>query len=209
MKTGVLFIVLAASALLARAGTIPQYTAGTESGFGAAWGESFLTPAGSPCEDITFNFYSDVPAVTPAASGDAFLLTQEYLGTPSALSSLTPGFLAESVSNAGGVYAFDPGVVINPGTEYWVYENVLMSLTGSTSGGSAPEHLYAAISLTGGFSSVSSQITNFNLSGTVVPEPGSLYLSIWVFIFALIPICTSHKKFYSLKRWRSQLGRKL
>jgi len=196
MKSRFLLVVFAAGALLARAGTIVQYTAGTTPGSGLAWGESLMTPVGGPWNNITFNFYSDAPAVTPAAAGNAFLLTQEYLGTPAALSSSTPGFLAESVSNAGGVYTFNSGVVINPGTEYWIYEDAVMSLTGSNVDGSATEDLYDSVAATTNFASFSAGVVaNFTLSGTAaVPEPGTLYLSICALIFALIPVYISRKK---------------
>ena len=38
------------------------------------------SPSNLPFESITFNFYADVAATIPAASGDLFILTQEYLG---------------------------------------------------------------------------------------------------------------------------------
>src|ERR1017187_1218375 len=122
MNCPLLSIIFATTASLASAGVIVQQTAGLGSAT-EFFGESFTTPSGGPWGSITFNFYSDVPAATPAAAGNAFLLTQEYLGTPSALTSSTPGFLAASVSISGGVYIFNPSVVINPATQYWVYEN--------------------------------------------------------------------------------------
>jgi len=87
-------------------------------------GQSFTTPSGGPWHNITFNFYSTpaggaTPASTPAAAGTAFLLTQEYLGTPAALSSSTPGYLAQSISISGGVYVFPSSLALSPGTKYW------------------------------------------------------------------------------------------
>jgi hypothetical protein len=56
--------------------------------------------SGGPWDDVTFNFYSNVPPTIPAAIVTAFLLDEEYLGTPSNLSSSIPGFLAESTEIA-------------------------------------------------------------------------------------------------------------
>jgi hypothetical protein len=176
MNGRLLSIILIATASLAPAGVILQVTSGT--GFATeSFGESFTTPSGGPWNSITFNFYSDVPAVTPAAAGNAFLLTQEYLGTPSGLSAATPGFLAESVSISGGVYIFNPSVVLDPNTEYWLYEDTLMTSTGSGTGGSAAGQAY----FSDGTSSFSvfdgGQLANFTLSSSSVPEPSTLGLS--------------------------------
>jgi hypothetical protein len=93
--------VLAAVTLLgstpwtAHADTITEYTAADGATISARFGQSLMTPSGGPWHDLTFNFFTDVPPTTPTAAGTAFLLTQEYLGTPAALSSSTPGFLAQ------------------------------------------------------------------------------------------------------------------
>jgi hypothetical protein len=71
-------------------------------------GQSFTTPSsGGPLDDITFNYYSDVPPATPLAGGTAFLLNQLYSGPPADLSTSTPGFLAAST---GIVYDLDNGI---------------------------------------------------------------------------------------------------
>jgi hypothetical protein len=140
-------------------------------------GESFTTPGGGPWNNITFNFYSDVPATTPLAAGDAFLLTQEYLGSPAGLSSSTPGFLAESISVSGGIYIFASSLVLNPGTEYWLYEDTAIQATGSGTGGSPAGQAYF-----GGDGSFSAgpggELLNFTLDGTVVPEPSTWLMGI-------------------------------
>jgi hypothetical protein len=76
------------------------------------------------------SIHHTTPASTPAAAGAAFLLTQEYPGTPDALTPSTAGFLATSLSNLGGVYSFAPGVTLNPGTKYWVYGNASITASG-------------------------------------------------------------------------------
>jgi hypothetical protein len=96
-------LILLATVSISQAAVIDQYLNGTVVAV-AVFGESFTTPSGGPWSGIQFNFYSDVPPTAPAATGDAFLLTQEYLGTPSAHGSSTPGFLAESTGISGGKY---------------------------------------------------------------------------------------------------------
>jgi len=93
-------------------------------------GQSFTTPSpGGPWDDITFNVFSNVPATTPEAVGTAFFLDQLYSGTPSDLSSSTPGFLAASTGITGGMYVFPTALVLDPGVQYFVYENGLLPTT--------------------------------------------------------------------------------
>jgi len=167
--------------------TIVQVTSGTGIA-GAYFGESFTTPAGGAWNHITFNFYAtaasgSTPASTPAAAGTAFLLTQEYLGTPAALSSSTPGFLAQSISNAGGVYTFPPSVVLNPNTQYWVYENALMIATGNGSAGTPAQFAYFSSTATSNFVTFGgTQVANFLVAGNggvaATPLPSSLLLTV-------------------------------
>src|SRR5438876_287002 len=89
-------------------------------------GQSLTTPLGGPWRDIAFNFFSDLTATTPAAEGTLFLLTQEYLGSPDALDSSTPGYLAQSAQITGGIYGFDSAVILQPGTQYFFYANAAM-----------------------------------------------------------------------------------
>jgi hypothetical protein len=177
MKSRLLLMIFAATASLASADVIVAYTAGSD-GTVTEWvGESFTTPVGGPWTDIAFNFYSDIPAATPAAAGDAFLLTQEYLGTPSALSSSTPGFLAESTGNSGGVYTFAPGVVVNASTQYWLYEDTSVTVSGSSTAGGPSGQAYFATSAATDFAASGTQLANFTLSGSVdpAPEPSTLF----------------------------------
>jgi hypothetical protein len=161
------------------AGVIVQNTAGIEL-LGAPFftGQSFTMPsAGGPWDDITFNFFSNIPATTPAAFGTAFLLNQQYLGTPSNLSSSTPGFLGESTGIAGGMYLFPATLALDPSVQYFVYENALIP-TDAISGGNiiGGAQSYSTTSASGNF--VSSRASNnFSLFGTVVsgvPEPSPL-----------------------------------
>jgi len=176
VKRFVVCLMFALLPSLATAGSIVGFNSGTGTATGE-FGESFTTPGGGPWHDITFNFFSDVPAVTPAAAGDAYLLTQEYLGSPSGLSSSTAGFLAESVSTSGGEYIFASGVVLDVDTEYWLYEDTLISISGSGGGGSAGEEAYFSVG-GGDFTTFGGgQVANFEVNGsTATPEPSSWLL---------------------------------
>jgi hypothetical protein len=63
---------------------------------------------GAGCNDIEFSFYSTNGSAQ--ASGDLFILTQLYLGTPSGWSAATPGCLARSTGVAGGQWRSAAGV---------------------------------------------------------------------------------------------------
>jgi hypothetical protein len=175
---------LAALALLlgggsARADTITQNIAGPFAPIGGlpSFGQSLMTPSGGPWHDLTFNFFSDVPATTPTAAGTAFLLTQEYLGTPANLSS-APGLQAQTSNIVAGQWIFAPGVTVQPNTMYWVYQNSIVPQL--SLGNVVPSiHSYFANTANSDFSSQSAS-TNFRLSGdvvpAVVPEPARLTL---------------------------------
>ena len=164
--------------------TILQNTGGDIGSIFAFVGESFTTPEGGPWSNITFNFYSDVPATTPAAAGTAFLLTQEYLGTPNALGTGTAGFLAQSTGISGGQYVFDPSLILQPNTKYFLYENLAFTTSGGNTfaGGNA----YFAFPATDSFAPApvpggsGLQAANFLLSGTpvntAVPEIGRAHV---------------------------------
>ena len=181
MRLSLLLIGLSATVTLAPAQTILQVTSGTGTAGPEYFGQSFTTPSGGPWNSITFNFYSTpAPVSTPAAAGTAFLLTEEYLGTPAALSSSTPGYLAQSTSISGGVYVFPSSVVLNPVTKYWIYGNAAMVTTGSGTGGSPAGAAYFAGSSTTNFSAVGGgQVVNYNLSsGPVSTTPGQTILQV-------------------------------
>jgi hypothetical protein len=174
------------SVSIASAQTIVQVTSGTATST-QFFGESFTTPSGGPWNNITFNFYATpavgvTPASTPTAVGNAFLLTQQYLGTPAALSASTPGFVAESTSIAGGMYIFAAGVTLSPNTQYWIYENADMLTSGSGTGGAAAASAYFAPTATSNFNTgLGTEISNFLVAGTAnlptTPVPPSFLLT--------------------------------
>lgn len=141
-------------------------------------GQSFTTPSsGGPWDDITFNFFSDVPPATPLAAGAAFLLDQEYLGTPADLSSSTPGFLGASTGITGGLYDFAAGVVLQPGTQYFVYQNGAVLATSGDNTISGGQQYFAFHA--GDAFAAEGVSANFSVSGNVsaaVPEPSPLMM---------------------------------
>ena len=159
------------------AGIIVQSQTGASGGGPTPIGQSVTTTAGGPWNNITFNFYS--AANTPAASGSLYMLSQAYLGTPAALSTSTPGFLATTNTISGNVWQFNSSVTLNPNTQYFFYTNsaipaFLLTGTGGTyTGGNG----YFALGVNNGFASISNDM-NFDLSGTIVavPEPSSIAL---------------------------------
>jgi PEP-CTERM motif len=167
-------VLMCLASLAASAGIVVQYTGGTEVS-ASPWffGESFTTPAGGPWSNLAFNFFSNVPPVTPAAAGTAFLLTREYLGTPAGLSSGTAGFLAQPTGISGGEYLFAPSVTLQSSTTYYLYGDASMTISGSSIAGTPGAHLYVADTSSAAFTSVGGDaIANFQLySG--VPEPST------------------------------------
>jgi hypothetical protein len=158
------------------AGVIVQNLGGPSIGNTNAFlGQSFTTPSGGPWDDITFNFFSNVPPTTPAATGTAFLLSQQYLGTPSNLSSSTPGFLGDSTGITGGMYLFPTTLELQPGVQYFVYENALIPpVSGNNNFSGGQQYLAGDASINFGGLGVS---TNFTVSGDIasgVPEPPPL-----------------------------------
>jgi PEP-CTERM motif len=178
---------------------IMQTLGGPNISIAAFNGQSFTTPSsGGPWDDITFNFFSNVPPTTPEAAGTAFLLNQEYLGRPSNLSSSTTGFLGESTGITGGMYIFPTSLTMDPGVQYFVYDNSSFSLTcdNVVSGGQE----YNSSSASGDFAGAGIS-DNFTLSESVVsaavPEPS-----------ALMVLAAALLSFGLLRRYRKNSRRK-
>jgi hypothetical protein len=143
-------------------------------------GQSVTTPTGGPFNNITFNFYD--ASINPTAVGDLYILTQEYLGTPAALSSATTGFLAESTGISANQYVFASSVTLQSNTQYFFYADSVGVESGFIIGGYPGGQLYAATS-SFSFAAVVGQDANFTLSGTAVqtPEPATAALGLLVF----------------------------
>lgn len=174
----VALLLLASVALpnAATASTITSFTS-ADAFSNDAPGQSVTTPAGGPWNSLTFNWF-DFGGV-PKAGGFLFVLTQEYTGTPAALSAATPGFLATTSNIVGGMWLFAPSVTIQGATQYFFYSTAGIGVTGNQSGGYFGGAAY--LSFQGGpYEFVCCEDVNFALAGTLaaaaVPEPGSLAL---------------------------------
>jgi hypothetical protein len=165
----------------AEASVITQFVGGTAGAATLFPGQSFTTVAGGPFDNITFNFFSDNNGgTTPSAAGVLFILSQEYLGTPSDLSISTAGFLAESTGVVGGIFQFDPTVTLQGVTQYFVYSDTSFLVSGANSDAYVGGGAY--ISSAAGSSYVAfAGDANFRLSGVqqaaTVPAPGTLALA--------------------------------
>jgi hypothetical protein len=171
---------LCAFAAPSQAATITSYTAGTNTASTLYIGQSITTPIGDSWDNLSFNFFSDTSGgTTPSAAGTLFLLSSEYLGTPSDLSSLTTGFIAQSTSIVGNKYFFDPGVTILGGTQYFFYTNALVLVSGSNVDQYIGGNAYIAPGAGSNYAPFAGD-ANFQLEGTVaastVPEPASMLL---------------------------------
>ena len=105
------------------AGVITENLAGNyqSSGSGYFTGQSVTTAADGPWTDLSFNLIST--SDSPYAFGTLFLLSQEYLGSPSDLSSSTSGFVASTSNIVSGTWVFDSAVTVQSSTQYYLYEN--------------------------------------------------------------------------------------
>jgi hypothetical protein len=171
----------------AHATTIASNTGGNGFNQQGYFGQSFTTVAGSPASNITFNFFSDIPATTPFASGTGFLLSMEYLGSPAALSAATPGFLGQAVA-AGGFYSFASNLTLLAGTQYFFYENALLA-AGSISGGNLYPGGQGYFSSAGNtnFSGFGDS-NNFEVNGTAVPENSGTVFLLGMSLAALVAV---------------------
>jgi hypothetical protein len=125
--------------------------------------------AGGPWNDLSFNFYGTTGT---EALGDLFLLSEQYLGAPDALSSATPGYIAESTAS-GGVFPFAPSVTVAGSTEYWVYTDTAQN---PIIGDGAGVEYYVSGGAGSSFSGVPETEINGTLTGSVIPEPASILL---------------------------------
>ena len=176
---------------LMRADIIAQNTGGPATSIsGVYWGQSFTTVTISPESNIAFNLFSDVPATTPYALGTGFLLSMAYTGTPSSLSSLTPGFLGQATAS-GGFWTFNSSLTLLPNTQYFFYENAAL---GSISGNNfyAGGQYYFSGSDMGNFFGAGNSI-NFRVTGSPasVPDAGS---TLPLLSFALLGVAVLRRK---------------
>jgi hypothetical protein len=154
---------LACSPMLVRAATLVQsITADDHNTFFP--GQSVTTPGGGPFNTISFNFFDGVG--NPTAFGNLFILTQEYLGTPANLSTLTPGFLTKSTGISAGVYQFDSSVTLAPNTHYFFYATSSFDINFSSPNPYAGGSFYVA---GGPFQKIPESDADFRLTGQQIP----------------------------------------
>jgi hypothetical protein len=110
----------------------------------------------------------------PYALGTVFLLSMEYTGTPSSLSSATLGFLGQATAS-GGFYTFNSSLTLLPNHQYFFYENALIPTLTLTGGNIiAGANQYASVSATNGnFFTVGSRSLNFRVTGSPAGVPDS------------------------------------
>jgi hypothetical protein len=116
-------VILAASTLAARAGTIAELNNSNDDANLHSFGQSFTTQAGGPFDDLAFNFFVNGNA---AANGTAYLFSAAYSGAVSQLS--TAAGLIASAPASGGFYTFNPSVTVQGNTKYYLYTNGTIGL---------------------------------------------------------------------------------
>lgn len=112
--------------------------------------------------------------------GNLFLLSQQqYLGTPRSLSAATAGFLGSSTSAAGGIYQFNPTLILMDITQYFAYTDALVPVSGAFSDAYPAGTACVANIGTSGYTQFLSD-ADFRLSGiqaaSAVPLLGTLAL---------------------------------
>lgn len=160
--------VLVALAIAGRASaaTIVEVTGGTDTSTFYP-GQSVTTPGSGPYDNLTFNWFNSLNA--PAAYGTLFLLSQTYTGTPAALNTFTPGYMAQATA-AGNLYTFASGVTLQSSTQYFFFANGQGDISGYST------NVYSGGNMsfgdnTGFYPDVGSD-ANFRLSGVAaIPEP--------------------------------------
>ncbi len=183
LYAGSILALMAAFAGATQAGTIVSETSGNffSGNSTNSWGESFTTPGGGPWNSIGFNFYADFSG-TPIADGTAFLLNQVYAGTPGALSSSTPGFLAASTSTVASQYIFDPSFVLQSNTKYFLYTDGTFVVTGLRTSFTGEAYFATGSSSAFGLLNGPFSDLNFLVSGSAiiasVPEPSTIVVTL-------------------------------
>jgi len=99
----------------------------------------------------------------------------QYTGTPSALSSATPGFLGQATAS-GGFYTFDSSLILLPGTQYFFYENGFLP-SGAITGGNvyAGGQAYYSGSADSNFVPDFGDSANFRVTGLPTPDSASTW----------------------------------
>jgi hypothetical protein len=190
---GVYLGIILALATAVDGGTILQYGGGVlPTGGPTIFGQSFTTPDGGPWKDITYNFVGG-PAL-PGAFGTAFLLNNEYLGTPAGLNPAAAGFLA-TANAADGIYTFPASLILQPATTYYLYSDAFFGTVNGGPGAVAGVTTYFAANPTSNFAPTGGAL-NFLVAGSVVAASPPLSVpetaSFWLVLPALAGVLIGH-----------------
>ena len=190
-------LVVSASAVISRAGTLAENLVESGGLTAAIYGQSVTTSPGGPFDHIVFNFFDNHGPAAPGgphADGTAYLFSQAYTGTPANL-SVNPGsnFIA-SAAASGGFFTFNPSVTLQGNTQYFIYtDTVQNSLFIDTLHSYAGGTIYA---LSGGnFTADSSFDLAFRLTGTpAVPLPTALSAGVVSLPLLLLSLALHRRK---------------
>lgn len=175
MKLGYMVALAAASVLSAQA-VEAQTTIASNTGTSNTavqnffLGQSFTVAAGTSYNNISYAFQSIIGANT--ATGNLYLFSTSYGGTPGDLATTTANRIAVATS-ANQIFTFAPTVTLTGGangTQYYAYTEARQGMVGYTTdvyaGGSA------ASASNGAYSNAPTQDFRFTVTGVaVVPEP--------------------------------------
>jgi len=153
-------------------------------------GQSITTPGIGQFSNVTFNLFANTiknntfVQGNPYAEGSLFLLTEQFSGPANQLSSSTSGFLASTANvvpdGAGFEWAFAADLVLEPSTEYFFYsatpQTSPFGISFSTGADSFSGGNLFSASTDGGFSPDFAADHHFQLAGTAIPEPSSLFV---------------------------------
>ncbi len=158
------------------ADVIASYGLGTEPrSNGQVPGQAVTTPSGGPWANIEFSWLRNDNG-NPFAEGSLYLLSISYAGLPANLGPSTPGLIGIGTVSGGGVgtsYTFDPSVLLQSNTQYFLYSNIRpggpstynFDNSGTYAGGSR----YGSLNGTVNFRAFGGT-ASFILEGTQVPE---------------------------------------
>ncbi len=157
---------------VAHADVLASYTGGSGTNAGAFIGQSFTVMGKGSYNNIVFDFLN-VNSQTAFATGTAYLLSTAYTGSPNALSTSTPGFLALAAASADA-FSFAASLVLQTGSTYFLYTDK-RSPTGSFTGGGAYSGGQDFLAVTaGGAYTAQGVSSDFIVTGTAItPEPAS------------------------------------
>jgi hypothetical protein len=188
----------------AQADTITADTAGAGGvNLNEYLGQSVLTGAGGPWNNITFAFLGSGGA--GLAAGDLFVFNKAYTGTESGLIS-GAGLLAESTGIVNGAWTFASTLTLAANTEYYFYSDNLFgpnTVFGDYSASTYSNGMaYGAVPSYGilDFTADTTADANFSLTGTQkaipAPEPDSIVL-LGGGLLALAALMLSKKRAHS------------